>query len=221
MVSEIVAPPNARCPLSISYSTHPKAQMSVRLSSRLAARLLGAHVRRGAEHDSLARPGHLHRGLCRVSNLKVGRRHLGEAKIEHFDEARGCDLHVRGFEVAMDDAPLVRGIERIRDLSGRRQRFGYGNRAAHQPVGQRIPFDEFQDESPHPHAVARRRILESVDRADMGMVQRGQDPRLALEPREPIGIVRDIVREGLDGDVPLELRIAGAVDLAHSADTQQ
>jgi hypothetical protein len=33
-------------------------------------------------------------------------------------------------------------------------------------------------------------------------------------------MVRDIVREG-DGDVALVLRIAGAVDLAHAADTQQ
>jgi hypothetical protein len=52
------------------------------------------------------------------------------------------------------------------------------------------------------------------------MVQRGQDARFTLEPGEPLGVVCDVVRERFDGDVPLELRIAGAVDLAHSADTQ-
>ena len=35
IVSDVVSPPNARRPVSISYSTHPKAQMSVRLSTAL------------------------------------------------------------------------------------------------------------------------------------------------------------------------------------------
>ena len=33
IVSETVSPGNARRPVSISYSTHPKAQMSPRLST--------------------------------------------------------------------------------------------------------------------------------------------------------------------------------------------
>ena len=53
----------------------------------------------------------------------------------------------------MDDAPLMRGVERVRDLSDRRQRFGYGI-GARQPAGQRLPFDEFPGSRPHPHTVA-------------------------------------------------------------------
>ena len=44
IVSVIVSPANARRPVSISYSTQPNAQMSVRLSTVCAARLLRAHV---------------------------------------------------------------------------------------------------------------------------------------------------------------------------------
>ena len=52
---------------------------------------------------------------------------------------------------------------------------------------------------------------------DVGMVERRQHLRFALEPREPFGIVRRTVRQDLDGDVAIELRVAGAVDLAHAA----
>ena len=43
------SPSNARRPVSISYRTTPKAQMSARLSTVLAARLLRRHVRGRAE----------------------------------------------------------------------------------------------------------------------------------------------------------------------------
>ena len=47
--SDTSSPPNGRRPASISNSTHPKAQMSLAPVDRLAARLLGTHVRGGAE----------------------------------------------------------------------------------------------------------------------------------------------------------------------------
>ncbi len=51
-VSETSSPPNARVPVSISYSTQPNAQMSARLSTGLPARLLRAHVGGGAENHA-------------------------------------------------------------------------------------------------------------------------------------------------------------------------
>ena len=62
---ETSSPSNARLPVSISYSTTPKAQMSARLSTVLPARLLGTHVGRGAEDHPRLR----HRGR------RDGRRH--------------------------------------------------------------------------------------------------------------------------------------------------
>ena len=41
------------------------------------------------------------------------------------------------------------------------------------------------------------------------MVQRRQHARLALEPRQPIGVVANRSRQDLQGHLPAQLRIAG------------
>ena len=44
------------------------------------------------------------------------------------------------------------------------------------------------------------------------------DPdRLARESHESIGIEREEIRQHLDGDVAIELRVASAIDLAHAS----
>jgi hypothetical protein len=49
------------------------------------------------------------------------------------------------------------------------------------------------------------------------MVQRGECLGFTLEAREPIGVVGERVGEDLEGDIAIELRVAGAQDLAHPA----
>jgi hypothetical protein len=44
-------------------------------------------------------------------------------------------------QIAVDDAFLVRGIERLRDLMRNGQRFLHGNRAAADALGQRVAVD--------------------------------------------------------------------------------
>ena len=65
------------------------------------------------------------------------------------------------------------------------------------------------------------RLFEAVDRADVGMIQRGEHPRLALEAREPIGMARERARQDLDRDVAPELGVARPVHLAHAARAEQ
>ena len=60
-------------------------------------------------------------------------------------------------------------------------------------------------------------VLEAVDRRDVRMVERGEDLRLALEAREPLGIARERVGQNLQRDVAVELGVAGPIDLAHPA----
>jgi hypothetical protein len=64
-----------------------------------------------------------------------------------------------------------------------------------------------------------RRALAGVDgrRRAVGMIERGEQLRLALEAREPLGVPREEIREDLEGDIALQLRVAGAIDLAHPA----
>ena len=60
-------------------------------------------------------------------------------------------------------------------------------------------------------------LFNPVDAGNVGMIERRQHARLALESREPIGVRREDAREDLDRDVPSEPRIVGAVHLAHPA----
>src|SRR5205807_3152800 len=64
-------------------------------------------------------------------------------------------------------------------------------------------------------------FLETVDPADVGMIERGEHPRFALEAREPIRVARKRMRQDLDRDVAPKLRVSSAVDLAHAAHTEK
>ena len=55
------------------------------------------------------------------------------------------------------------------------------------------------------------------DADDVRVGERGDGLRLALEPRAPVGVGGEGSRQDLDGDVALEPRVPGAIDLAHSA----
>src|SRR5262249_21311121 len=61
------------------------------------------------------------------------------------------------------------------------------------------------------------RILEPVDRAHVRVVERREQPRLALETREPVGVAREGRRQHLERHRALELRVLREIDLAHAA----
>lgn len=49
------------------------------------------------------------------------------------------------------------------------------------------------------------------------MVEAGEDLGLSLEPSESVGIKGERLREDLEGDLPVELRIGSPIHLAHAA----
>jgi hypothetical protein len=81
-----------------------------------APRLLRAHVRGGADH----RAGVCHRQRLRVRHLLA--RDACDSEIEHLDDPGRRDLDVGRLEIAVNDALVVRGLERQRDLAGDQQR---------------------------------------------------------------------------------------------------
>ena len=90
---------------------------------RLAARLLGAHVGRGAEDH--ARAG-ARRAVSVGEADEVGLRvepapapPLASPKSSTLTAPAGREHHVAGLEVAVDDPRLVRGLERGGDLAAR------------------------------------------------------------------------------------------------------
>ena len=66
--------------------------------------------------------------LTTVSSVRRLQR-LREAEVQHLHRAIGAQLDVRGLQIAMDDALLVRGFERLRNLPGYRQGLVERNRA--------------------------------------------------------------------------------------------
>ena len=53
------------------------------------------------------------------------------------------------------------------------------------------------------------------------MVEAGEDLRLPLEPREPIWVLSEGVRQDLQRDLAVELGVGGLVDLSHAALTDE
>ena len=110
---------------------------------------------------------------------------------------------------------ICRAIDSARS-SGRAASFACELDRVRQRVGKRLSFDELENQEAN--AV---RFLEAVDRTDVGMVQRREHPRLALEPREPIGVARERTGQDLDRDVARELGVVRLIHLAHAARAQQ
>jgi hypothetical protein len=58
--------------------------------------------------------------------------------------------------------------------------------------------------------------MRAEDAGDAGVIQRGERLGLAPEAGEPIGIGGECLRQDLEGDVAVEARVAGFIDLAHA-----
>ena len=119
-------------------------------------------------------------------SIRDPRTRLRQPEVEHLDRAVRRDLDVGRLEIAMDDALLVRGVERVRDLPRDRQRLVERQRPLRHAIGERLAFDQFQHQ--RVDAVA---VFDAVNRGDVRMVQRGEQPGLALEAGETVGIGRE------------------------------
>jgi hypothetical protein len=128
-----------------------------------AARLLRAHVRRRA-HD---------RAHGRDRDRSIGNgggvfrdEGLGESEVEHLDAAVGPHVHVGGLEVAVHDAAIVRGGQRVGHLPRHAHHLRNRQRAFQQPDREGLTLDHFHHD--------RRRaapVFDAVDRRDVGMVE--------------------------------------------------
>ena len=161
--------------------------MSAALIHRLAARLLGAHVRRGAEDHAtpVIIAGLVIVGDC--DTVVAERRRAPapcEPEVEHLHGAVCAHLDVGRLQIAVDDPVLVRRFERLRDLRamGKRlvERKRTRARCARRASG--------PSTSSITSAVMPSALFEPVDRGDVRMVQRGEDFRFALKAGEPVGV---------------------------------
>ena len=103
----------------------------------------------------------------------------------------------------MDDAPFVSGGKRFDDLSRDADCLVGRNGPFLEPVGERLPFDELHDD-----ACPGADLLQPVHVRDVGVVQRREKLRLALQPREAVGIVGNMFVKNLQRDIAEQLRVA-------------
>ena len=122
--------------------------------------------------------------IASALDAAAGSNAFANPKSSTFTVPSGADLDVGGFQIAMDDALIVRGFEGLRDLLRDRQRVGERHRSARDQHREVVAFDEFHDQRAH-----AAQVLEAVDVRDIGMVQRREDLRFAFEASESIGVV--------------------------------
>ena len=123
--------------------------------------------------------------------------------------------NVCGFDVAVYDAFRVSGVERVGDFNGECDQRLIVERAAHDHVLQRQAIQIL-----HRDETLALVFADFVDGADIGMVEGGGGAGFATEALQSLRVLRDIVRQELEGDKAAERGVFGLVDHAHAAATQ-
>src|SRR5213078_20139 len=132
--------------------------------------------------------------------------------VEDLDAAVLGDEHVTGLEIAMHDAAVVCGRERLRDLHGVVDRLAYWQRGAAEPVPQRRSVEQLG------HEIERAIVYADIeDGQNSRMVQRARGAGLLLEAAPAIWILTDLRRQHLDRDISTQPFVTCAIHLAHSA----
>ena len=109
------------------------------------------------------------------------------------------------------NALLVRRFQRFDKLFRQRQRFLHRHWTT-----QRFSGDVF-----HHQELLALAFLQSIDRRDVGMIERREYLRLALEAREPLRITRKGFGQSFDGNFAIQLSVAGEIHLTHPAGAQR
>ena len=163
--------------------------------------VLGRHVRWRAQQL----PGHRHALL--VDDLR-------DAEVGELQDPVTADHDVLGLHVAVDDAELVRVLERARHLRRDHLRhLGKQERLGGEEVLERPAVDELGDD------VALRRVGTRVveDLEDVLVAQLGHRVRLALQSRARLLLAGEVRMQDLDGDFAVERCVGAFVDHGHAA----
>ena len=178
------------------------------VTSRVGGRadtLLGRHVGGRADGDTDA--GQLRPRLLLRTN------ELGDTEVQNLHEPIAGDEQVGRLDVAVHDAGGMSLRKASGDLLRVVDRLGQGDGTAGDLGLDRLALViRHRDEEP-----PVRRLVDLVDRADVGMVQRRGRLRLDLEAALGVLVLRAFSRKELQRDRSLELGVLGKVDHAHSA----
>jgi hypothetical protein len=152
-----------------------------------------------------------------VGHLLIVLCQLGQPEIEHLDELAVCpagaEEDVLGFEVAVDDPLLVRRIQRVGDLRADRHRLSQWNSFFPlEAVGQRLALQVLH----HEVELALRRVAEVRDVHDVLVPDLIDRLGLGDEPRDDVGILRQLRVDRLHGDLLPDDRVLRQVHHPHA-----
>src|SRR5271169_2642070 len=181
------------------------------------------HVLKRSHNRTLLRERRRHRGEgCQIHGRRRrserpdsfrGNRHFRLCQSEvHQLRARLGQHDVRRLQVAMDDALLMRLLQRLRDFRSDLQNLIKGQRTFRQALSQSLAFEIL-----HHQEVGAILRADVVKRADIGMLQRGNGFGLALHALFQFGVRGEMRRQNLDGNDAVEPGVLGAIDFAHAA----
>ena len=136
----------------------------------------------------------------------------GQPEVEDLDVAVLRDEQVLRLDVPVNDAACVRGSQTLRDLGRviRGPAGGQGSRG--ELLAEGLPFEQLCDGEED-----LRLLPEVEDREDVGMRERRDGPRFPFESFEGFGVLRQAIRENLDGDLAVQFRVTSPIDLAHAS----
>ena len=105
-----------------------------------------------------------------------------------FGRAAFHQKNVRGFYVAMHDSLGVRGVEAVGDLNADLEELGNIHGLAGNAVFQGLAFEKF-----HGDEGAAFEFADIVNRADVGVIQRGSGASFAAEAFDSLRVLGNIV----------------------------
>ena len=115
----------------------------------------------------------------------------------------------------MNDTSLMSGLQRHRDLPRNRQRLLDPNGAPREPIRQCRAFHQLQHQCVH-----TVRFFQAMDACDIGVIERGQHLRFALEALHSVAGEGERSREHFERNIAVELDIVRTINFAHAAAAQ-
>ncbi len=157
---------------------------------------------------------------CRIGWQRTARStcpyKLRQSKVRHLHAAAAVQQDVLRLDVAVDDALVVRELERIANLGHNGQRLARAYATAGEQLSQVHPVHEFHDEE-----IQSIRPAKIMDGDDARVVELGQRLGFAGEPFGKRGVVSNSGGQNLERHDSVEFFLPGFIHRPHAAAADQ